>query len=397
MLITPPTNLSRYLTVSRDRLKELATKLTDVSARVTELGTDDNQRLLSSWIRYVDGESEYDLVHSCDHFADYRVRRMEIDWLLGTIDSALTYGTSFLHYIPKAADSGTPLTPGEAQLFELMGNAKDGARIYGFDPDHADDFSDPDCQGALDLAKAMLEFGQVYQEVFALKRDLIGRVGAAVEIRAVLDPHKWRPQHESVETLWHATLYADDIAQNGFRPSKPDARKGMGNFGTQSTISLTAEREIAEAIVDCLTDAWDIAHGFVTPADILARIDEEKLDINFRSHFGITGLDELKSPEDGIKLLRLYLAFTKARDNPVFVNPDELLQTLTATSRDAIGIVACTTRIDDAAEFIAGEAEFRVTPDHVVSVAREPYHRTAPPLRAAPSIHLTDSPTGQTL
>ncbi len=380
MIITPPTNLRRYLETRRDQLTAIIDKSEDARAKVALYSTDDNQRLLQKWLRYIDDDASH-WAHSSSHFSEYRFEKMELRWLRDNIDSALTHGPTLLHYIPTAAEAGRPLDDSEKAFFATLHRASEGAMEYGFEPGTPETEDDPDYQGAMALAGSLTSLHALMDEALSIKADAAARIGTLVHLRNRLDPHKWRPAHEPVETLWHASLYAGEIDRTGFLREKPKTRKGMGNFGSQATISLTAERDIAVSIADCLTDAWDIAHGLLTPADILTRIGEEKLEINFQSHFGNVDLNALTTPLDAMKLFRLYLAFTTTRENPVFVNPEELLEALSSTNRDDIGIVACETRIDDAAEFLVGEAEFRVSVDHIVETRMDrSYQRVAAPI-----------------
>jgi hypothetical protein len=381
MIITPPTNLRRYLETRRAQISTIIDKAASVREQVLTLSTSENQRLLTSWLRYADDDAAH-WVHSSDHFAGYRFDRMELVWLERSLDAALLHGPTFLHYIPQAAESGNPLDASETTFFSILEQAESGAVQYGFEPGTPETDADPDYLGAMALADALISLHKLISEAFTAKADIAARIRVLVDLRNMLDPQKWRPEHQPVETLWHASIYAGEIGQTGFLREKPEYRKGMGNFGSQATISLTAERDIAVSIADCLVDAWDIAHGHITPQDVLTRISDEQLDVSLQSHFGRIDPETLTSPLDAMKLFRIYLAHTTSRENPVFVNPDELLDALKGTNRENIGIVECQTRLDDQAEFLVGEAEFRVSVDHVINAAFDSsYERMAAALR----------------
>jgi hypothetical protein len=381
MIITPPTNLRRYLEARRAQIANIIEKAVSVREQVLTLSTPENQRLLANWLRYSDDDASH-WAHSSDHFAGYRFDRMELAWLERSLDAALLHGPTFLHYIPKSAESGNPLDASETTFFSILEQAESGAIQYGFEPGTPETDGDPDYLGAMALADALRSLHSLTSEAFTAKADIAARIGVLVHLRNMLDPHKWRPEHRPVETLWHASIYAGEIGRTGFLREKPAYRKGMGNFGSQATISLTAERDIAISIADCLADAWDIAHGHIKPQDILTRISDEKLDVSLQSHFGRIDPETLTSPLDAMKLFRIYLAHTTSRENPVLVNPDELLDALKDTNREDIGIVECQTRLDDEAEFLVGEAEFRVSVDHVINATFDTsYERMAAPLR----------------
>lgn len=388
-MFAPPTNLRRFLERHLGIIDHLLKDIEAVREDIRTLGNDDNQRMLAHWLRYADEDADYHLVHSADHFANYRLNRFELNWLRDSLHSPIVHGTSFLRFIPQAAKSGHPLSASETGFFRLLERADEGARSYGFDPEDPATKSDPDFQGAKALCSALQRLFAIYETIHDLQTEIAGHIDATLEVHNSLDPHKWRPEHKPVETLWHATIFADEIAQEGFLSRKPKDRKGLGNFGNQETISLTVERETAESIVDCFLDVWDIGNGLVHPADILQLIREEQLDIDLRPHSGLIDETTLRSPLDAMKLYRLYLAYTTTRINPVFVNPDELLDAVSKIPRESIGLVACETRLDEKAEFVLGEAEFRVTVDHVISVRRLAHERSSTPLSKPTATSLT--------
>lgn len=369
MIITPPTDLRRYLVRHLDQIESLLKRVAELQAEVERIDNSDSQRMLASWLRYIGDDLPLQYVGDARYFAFHRVERLQLDWLRDTLQSPLRHGREFLRFIPAAATVDLPLSTEETCFFKALANVGEGAAKWGYQPGDPANKEDTDYTGAMALAAALEEAGKLLSEAEAVSGDLRARIGALLSVSS-LDPHKWRPEHGDVETLWHASLYADQLGNMGFQPTKPMDRKGLGNFGNQPTISLTAELEIAQGAADCFLDVWDIAHGIVTPADVLKRIREEKLEINFNSHFGAVDVETLATPLDAMKLYRLYMAFTTSRSNPVFVNPEELLAAVSHVSRDSIGVVACETRLDDTAEFILGEAEFRVTTDHIADVKR---------------------------
>ena len=67
---------------------------------------------------------------------------------------------------------------------------------------------------------------------------------------------KYVPDHDDVETLYHATAYVNEIARNGFSAEPPQERSGVGNYGNQHNISFTHDLYVAKEISRCLKEVF---------------------------------------------------------------------------------------------------------------------------------------------
>jgi hypothetical protein len=371
MLITPPTDLGSYLREKLAEIERLAA-IAEACRPVVEANAGRGGRMLRHWLSGVDRESDYDhYADNAEWFARTAINRLELEHVAYSIRSALQYGREFLGYVVSACERERPLDEVETRFLRSLPNAPEGARLYGYEDGDAANLEDEEYVAASALAANLSALSEVHLSAPALLDEIGARVGATIRVVNMLDGHKWRPEYGEVETVWHASLYAARIGAEGFSATRPAERKGLGSYGALPTISTTCERRIAEDAARCFSDAWDIAHGVTSPGDILGWIAEEGLKIDLRPHFGDVCPETLSTPLDGIKLYRLYLYFTKTRGNPVVANPEELLEAALSVERHEIGVVACEVALDDACEFLVGEAEFRVTPRHVRAVTVE--------------------------
>jgi hypothetical protein len=178
-------------------------------------------------------------------------------------------------------------------------------------------------------------------------------------------PEKYRPDHEDVEVLYHASMYASQIVTDGFAAEKPEERRGLGNFGDQSLISFTHKLKIAHDIMRGLRDIWMIVHGQITRNTILGWISAEGLDLGKISGLYMTRTLPVDAVEQVINLYRGYIGYTKLRTDPCFVSPAYLIELMQQAEFTDIGIVSCPVAVKDA-EYLHGEAEFRVPASAVV-------------------------------
>lgn len=305
-------------------------------------------------------------------FATYSIRHLQIEDLKFATESAAKKPGDFARYVHSFAQNVRHLRDEEQFFLSLMARFDEGAAQYGFVTGDPANEEDPEFVAARNLAKALSDLAKLHEEARLVLPEITTRIGHWIDLSNSLSPHKWKPPFEPVETLWHATLYATDICKYGFSSERPIDRKGLGAFGTLNTISMTAEVDLALDAANMFHTAWHIAHGNITARDILDAMREEGIDTtyDFRSHFGSQDIETLSDPADAMKMLRLYLYASERQSNPVFVNPDELLDALLSIDIDQIGLVACDVGLYDTTEYLHGEAEFRVTPSQVISVKR---------------------------
>ncbi len=176
---------------------------------------------------------------------------------------------------------------------------------------------------------------------------------------------QYRPPHNEIETLYHATAFVTEILRDGFAAEKPTDRKGVGNFGSQNTISFTHEIETARTIMRSFKEIWMIVHGQLKARQLWEWIDNEGLTDKVKKAWGGSKI-ELKSINDIVKLYRYWLSFTKLRQNPVLVNIDDLSEMMKSRSIKNIGVIACDVKLESSHSYHVGESEFRVPASSVI-------------------------------
>ncbi len=286
--------------------------------------------------------------------------------LLMNLKSIKQYGTDrFLRYLISTLQYLKPLNDEYRHVLTLMPRADEGLRDYGFQT--GDDDLDPDYRAARSLADAFLVIAQqlvrvetAISELKVVARDLEKRQ----EHR--FNPPRYRPDHEPVETLYHASVYASEIVRDGFAAEKPVERRGVGNFGNQSLISFTHDLKIAHDIMRALKDIWMIVHGELTRRQIIGWMQAEGIDLQKASGFFMSSREPVDTPRQVVRLYRAYLALSKIRTDPVLVGTDDLVEIMRNRKLTDIGIVSCPVRLDGEEEYLHGEAEFRVPASRVV-------------------------------
>ncbi len=372
MIKTPPSNIRRYMSNLHETLgrwEKTAQSALSVFERNAAAG-EDLLRHITRQLDHEHGTETYAL--ETKWFANYSIRHLQIEDLKFATESATKKPADFTRYVHSFVQNVRFLRDDERLFLSLMRRFDEGASEYGFvQGDPAND-ADPEFVAARNLARALASLADLHDEAQAVLTEVTVRIGHWIDLSNSLSPHKWKPPFEPVETLWHASLYAKDICENGFQLERPRNRKGLGAFGVLNTISMTSEPDLALDAANMFHTAWHVAHGHISAQDILEAMREEGIGntFDFRTHFGPQDVATLSDPADAMKMLRLYLYASDRQANPVFVNPDELLEALLTIDIDQIGLIGCEVTLNEATEYLHGEAEFRVTPDQVLQVRR---------------------------
>lgn len=226
----------------------------------------------------------------------------------------------------------------------------------------------------LELAKYIGEFILLVRETEKLYSEL-GR--KMKQVQKVYDSHytgtQYRPDHGEIETLYHATAFASDIVEKGFAAEKPLDRSGLGNLGTQKTISFTHSYKVAQDILRVLRELWMIVHGELKAKDIVSWIEKEGIDKREVASIADLPMDtNLRTINDVMTLMKVYrgyIGFSKIRVDPVFGDFRKVYDILKDRDYKDIGILKCEVEIGDS-EYLKAEAEFRVKPEQVKSIKR---------------------------
>jgi hypothetical protein len=207
-------------------------------------------------------------------------------------------------------------------------------------------------------------------------------IDAADKFQVILDKrgaffrgeHQYVPDTEDVETLYHATAYADEIGANGFSAGGREGRRGLGAFGDFNAISFTHDIEIARQIARSLKEMTMIANGQLKARHILSWMRSEGMsDEMIRRYFNSASVD-VKDINNIVTVARMYHAYlyaTTIRQNPVFASVDSVVTQLRGKDPRDVGIIkAQVDMTDERIEHASGESEWRVPPDAVLSVER---------------------------
>ena len=284
------------------------------------------------------------------------------------LESLEKYGTRFIDYTINSINHITPISDEVKIILKGMSDIDTGLREYGFEPGTGLTDEDPDYINTVKLAK---EYTIIYT-LIQQTENLISHIKPVIMdlVRRnsfYMNSHRYRPEHDDIELLYHATFFANDIVKNGFKSEKPEGRYGLGTFGDQKHISFTHSLPIAHDILRAFRELWMIAHGELTRNEIIKWISSEKMDINNVEKFYVKRHESKYTIEQTIRLYRAYLALSKIRTDPVFINPEQLVPILNEIKLDDIGIITCDVNLNmPEIEYKDGEAEFIVPPSAII-------------------------------
>ena len=378
MIVNRPHHLPSYLD---DRIATLDRLLAEQKTAHQEIAAsvDEGSSLLCSFVRYGSGDHEAGSdMQELDWMARSLERRLPLEPLRRNLDNIRTYGAGdFLRYAVNVRDHWERLPERWKTSLGHLGTAENGMVEYGYDRDSVaeargeDPFGrwadDAEFQASRRLLAAARRLHRVIAEGEEVLDEVVERLKALQDYRvAHLCGRTYRPVHESVETLWHATSFAGDILKNGFADRRPDGRRGLGNYGDVRETSFTHDPELARNITHCLREMWLIAHGHLTAGDIAGWLREDGVEEKYgpRELRNIVGLGkdivEIKTPEETARLYRVYLALSPKREDPVFCYPEEAVALMADRRLEDIAVLECRVRLEADDEYLEGESEFRV-------------------------------------
>jgi hypothetical protein len=380
-IVNKPFNLRLYLT---NRIKELGLLLEQLDkAKEFIAGSKDGEYILNYALKHgindtPDEGKTPDIYYILDSNVD---SHYHISDLKRGLETYLEYSNDrshdFLKYVMGTLENVRPFQPEYFETANLLKYAEQGFANYGFVPGDPDSENDPEYTAAKRLLAVCKISALVVFKIQAIQKNLTEKLSVLQRMKNYYgDAHKYRPEHEDVETLYHATIYTNEILQNGFSAEKPIERKGVGNFGNQSLISFTHEPEVARTIMRAFKDIWMIAHGELPASKIWGWAKSEGiLDDLVRAWKYIAGKpspNRLSEPSETVQLYRLWQSFTKLRSNPVMVNMDEIIESMKNRELSDIGVLACEVKLSPGAEdeYLHAESEFRVSADRVISVKK---------------------------
>lgn len=358
-----PYNLKIYLENKQKTLGAIAKKLEEAN---NILKRNNGFGFLRTFLTSggVDHEVATEAIYSIPQAISHPHEIVPAKEMAENIESWLKFGSNhkFQEYLMQWLKDAKPIRPSLRVAIASLKHAEDGMRTYGFADDDPDNAQDEDfveaneCLAALRKgSKALLDgelvVADMQKKIMAYEEYVIGNMYSS----------KWRPTHDNVEKLYHASIFVPELLREGFHKSRPDDRIGVGNFGTQHTISFTHDIEIARNIMRSFKELWMIAHGQLKASDIISWIRNEKINP--------ASLRKLSSM-NAIELYKNWQSFTKLRDNPVIVNMDNLVERLKERSLSDIGVISADVILDGSEEYMAAEREFRVLPEKITNIIK---------------------------
>jgi len=372
-IAVPPSNLGAYLRIRQKNLSAIHQALQDAAALIAET-REEGGDLLYRFIRL--GANPDDAITVTGWLTD-AVRRpsrhVPAEDLIQMIAAWIKHGSTFARYVTERLSHAEPLDDELRSAMASLSTAEAGMIEYGYQPGDPANADDPEFVAAMRLLHALRNGTKALREGVQEIENMKRKLAAQDEMRDGLASQgwsrtSWRPKHDEVETLYHATAFADEVARGGFTLERPMNRRGLGNYGEQKGISFTYDLHVAHTIMRALREMWMIAHGKITTATILRWMQHEGIDPQ-------RAYSIVDRPKPGVeyaaRLYRAYLALTKLRTDPVMTYPEEIVRMLESRPRmEDIGIVAAEVRIDPSDEFLVAEREFRVPPERVLRVWR---------------------------
>ena len=186
---------------------------------------------------------------------------------------------------------------------------------------------------------------------------------------------------ESTETLFHASLYASDLAKNGW--STIGDRTGLGAFGKQHTVSFTYSLVYAQHIFQFYIAAWMVANKKMSVDRVAALFKTKRetyhkpvradllFDISLlaKDKYEANRLakDKYEAKDQGLNEFLNFVRMHEIGVNFLMVfNQETLYKQLRSIPITSIGIVKCVVETEGA-EHVPGEWELRVMPEAIQS------------------------------
>lgn len=229
-----------------------------------------------------------------------------------------------------------------------------------------------------DLVDAVYWLGsKEWQTLYKMLKEAPERIRAQLNI---LNP----PETEQVETLYHASVDAKPLLRSGFNPK---GKGGMGLGGSTETdsgkpaISFTFDLYIAKEIARTLKEGVLVAHGKVSPREVLgwaekAGFKDKVVETAQHTYFN-RGIweDPSKRVEHAMAYWYAYLAYAGRagkRYNPVFWDtPSMLIKKFKRVKYGDIGVLVADVNMEDPdITYVPAEREYRVPVSAIVDLKK---------------------------
>jgi hypothetical protein len=183
------------------------------------------------------------------------------------------------------------------------------------------------------------------------------------------------------ETVYHASIDAKTLYENGFQADYSGPQRGLGG-GDSSKISVTLDFYIAQNIARAFKIISMICQKKINPNELYRQIKQD-VGNNWNDliqHFNTKKTAHDFPPKSIPQLLEFYLGsmwFTSDDNikhyvsrNPVFWSADgeELYNRFKDVDYRTIGIIKMKVRVDQNERFQHAEAELNITPEQIISI-----------------------------
>ena len=225
-----------------------------------------------------------------------------------------------------------------------------------------------------------------FSTLFSTSKNLIERVQYTMKkIEATQQDKLENPAHsEKIETMYHASINAQNIFRNGFSKEKPEDSVGLGGSaqigsGTKKGISFTYDLHAAKEIARVFKELTMAAKGQLKIRDIMDWAKREgiedilktyEISAARKSYYGHAALEPTLG---AVQLLVVYYTASKKRFDPIFVtSPKRLYDKLKKINIRNIGVVVAKVDMTNVktGEYVYNEREYRVTTDDIVKLVK---------------------------
>lgn len=179
------------------------------------------------------------------------------------------------------------------------------------------------------------------------------------------------PETEDEEILYHATINADKIYNEGFIKEDVKTEGIGGSTETKSGkkgISFTSDLYIAKEVARCLKEVIMIANGEISANDILEwSNDKDKILKSVKSTYGKLNLED---PNDIFKIYNNYLWLDK-RYNPLFFGISDIVSMFGGKNPNQVGIIAAKVNMKNPdISYHVGMLEYRVPSEAIIKIEK---------------------------
>ena len=228
-----------------------------------------------------------------------------------------------------------------------------------------------------EIEKYVLSLVQIIEDFYNLTNRFMENAKESYKLRPNYSKGEWEYTLESTEEVYHASINAKEIYENGF-DIKGKHGEGLGTGNQPREISFTIDLYVAKEIAKHFKVCWLIANDQYSWRDFINFLEDRRKDEytvkEILHELWKNGyLNEQYKPNDRVQFLTAYtkcLIFLKDY-YPAFMGTDynkffEKLKTIPYTN---IGVLKCNIKTDGRS-FKQSEMEIRAYPEDVLEITQ---------------------------